>query len=107
MSERSSSLIGAVKKYIFSVALDSGRAHFVCAVVHKYSFPLSRVRWFIMFEFDAIVYICTYCDPDSKYLLHANINCSVLLLPRCMNIIIGGIKHSLISSVCVFQIFLL
>ena len=69
MSERSSSLIGAVKKYIFSVALDSGCAHFVCAVVHKYSFPLSRVRWFIMFEFDAIVYICTYCDPDSKYLL--------------------------------------
>ena len=26
------------------VALDSGRAHFVCAVVHKCFSPLSRVR---------------------------------------------------------------
>ena len=39
--------------------MDSGRAHFVCAVVHKYSSPLSRVRWF-MLESNAIVYICTY-----------------------------------------------
>ena len=63
-SERSSSLIDVVgsQKVIFSVALDSGRAHFVCAVVHQYFSPPSRVQWFIMSESDAIVYICTYYD---------------------------------------------
>ena len=60
----------AVKKLNFSVALDCGRAHFVCAIVQKYSSPLSRVRWFIMLESDAIVYICSYYDSSNrKYLL--------------------------------------
>ena len=48
------------------LALNFGRAHFVCAVIHKYSSPLSRVRWF-MSQSDTIVYICTYYDSDTGF----------------------------------------
>ena len=63
-----------------------------------YSVPLSCVRWFIMLESDAIVYICT-CDSSNRTQNIYCRYCSELLLPRCT-------KHSLIPFSVFFQKFL-
>ena len=76
----------------FSVAFDSGRAHFVCAVVLKYSSPLSRVRWF-MSESDTIVYTCIYYDIANRIQNIYCRHCSELLLLRCINLIIVEIQN--------------
>ena len=61
----------------------------------------------IMFESDAIVYICTYYDSANQTrnnIFMADIAAKVPL-PRCINVIIGTLhtQHSLIPFVCVFS----
>ena len=63
---------------------------------------LSRVRWF-MSESDTIVYICIYYDIANRIQHIYCTHCSKLLLLRCINLIIGDTKHSLIPSVCVLS----
>ena len=63
----------------------------------------TMVRWFTIFESDAIVYICTYYHSTNRTQNIYYRHCSELLLPRCINLLIGGAKHSLIPVVCVLS----
>ena len=57
-----------------------------------------------MFEYVAIVYISTYYDSANQTQNIYGRHCSELLLARCINLIIGDTKHSLIPFVCILSV---
>ena len=74
-----------------------------CSQIFLSTMVSTMERWFTIFESDAIVYICTYYHSTNRTQNIYYRHCSELLLPRCINLLIGGAKHSLIPVVCVLS----